>query len=316
VVQTLLFIENRELLAPGSRTRNPVIEWDRLAAATLSQLSPRAQGQSLPGGSTLATQLEKYLHSPGGYTTGTLEKLRQIGAATLRVYLDGPDTTAARAHRPRLSEQRPARRAPASATARVGDALWAWHGANFAEVNALLSAPAEADGLARRARAYRQVLSLMLAQRRPSGLLMSDHAALRELTDRHLVLLEQAGVIDARLRDAALATLLDFHPGAAPTAPGTFAETKAVDAVRAELLSLLDLPGTYELDRLDAQVTTTLDMPPRRRCGACSRTCAIPWLGGTLRSRACSPATLQGRLFLRSTSSTGDANVLARRSTP
>jgi membrane peptidoglycan carboxypeptidase len=61
-----------------------VIEWDRLAHATLMQLAPRAAGESLPGGSTLATQLEKLLHSPGGYTTGGADKLRQIGAATLR----------------------------------------------------------------------------------------------------------------------------------------------------------------------------------------------------------------------------------------
>ena len=105
------------------------------------------------------------------------------------------------------------------------------------------------------------MLSLILAQRRPSGLLISDRAALRELTDRHLVLLEQAGVIDARLRDAALATILEFRPGAVPAPHGSFAETKGVDAVRAELLSLLGVPGTYELDRLDARVTTTLDAP-------------------------------------------------------
>ena len=206
VLETLLFIENRELLEPGARTRNPVIEWDRLAAATLSQLRPRAQGQSLPGGSTLATQIEKYLHSPGGYTAGSFDKLRQIGAATLRAYLDGPDTTATRKRiaLDYLNTVPLAARAGFGELRGLGDGLWAWHGADFAEVNALLSEPESLSNLARRARAYRQVLSLILAQRRPSGLLISDRAALRELTDRHLVLLEQAGVIDARLRDAAL----------------------------------------------------------------------------------------------------------------
>ncbi len=262
VLETLLFIENRELLAAGSPTRNPVIEWDRLAAATFSQLTPRAQGQSLPGGSTLATQLEKYLHSPGGYTAGTSDKLRQIGAATLRAYLDGPDTTATRKRiaLDYLNSVPLAARAGFGELRGLGDGLWAWHGADFAEVNVLLSAPSDASGLARRARAYRQVLSLILAQRRPSGLLISDRAALRVLTDRHLVLLEEAGVIDTRLRDAALATILEFNPGAPPSPPASFAETKAVDAVRAELLSLLGLSGTYQLDRLDAHVTTTLDM--------------------------------------------------------
>jgi membrane peptidoglycan carboxypeptidase len=262
VLQTLLFVENRELLEPGARTRNPVIEWDRLAAATLSQLRPRAQGQSLPGGSTLATQIEKYLHSQGGYTAGSFDKLRQIGAATLRAYLDGPDTTASRKRiaLDYLNSVPLAARAGFGELRGLGDGLWAWHGADFAEVNALLSEPESPGNLARRARAYRQVLSLILAQRRPSGLLISDRSALRELTDRHLVLLEQAGVIDAKLRDAALSTVLEFQPGAAPS-PASFAETKAVDAVRAELLTLLRVEGTYQLDRMDAQVTTTLDMP-------------------------------------------------------
>jgi len=286
VIETLLFIENRELLAAGSPTRNPVIEWDRLAAATLSQLAPRGQGQSLPGGSTLATQLEKYLHSPGGYTAGTRDKLRQIGAATLRAYLDGPDTTAARRRivLDYLNSVPLSARAGFGELRGLGDALWAWHGADFAEVNALLSAPSDASGLARRARAYRQVLSLILAQRRPSGLLISDHAALRELTNRHLVLLEQAGVIDARLRDAALATILEFRPGAPPSPPASFAETKAVDAVRAELLSLLGIPGTYQLDRLDAQATTTLDMPTQTAVRRVLQDLRDPHgLGGTLR---------------------------------
>jgi membrane peptidoglycan carboxypeptidase len=286
VVNTLLFIENRELLAPGSRTRNPVIEWDRLAAASLSQIRPRAQGQSLPGGSTLATQIEKYLHSPGGYTGGTRDKLRQIGAATLRAYLDGPDTSAARKRivLDYLNSVPLAARAGFGELRGLGDALWAWHGADFAEVNALLAAPSDARGIARRARAYRQVLSLILAQRRPSGLLSSDRETLRQLTNRHLVLLADAGVIDARLRDAALATILEFRPGAAPAPPESFAESKAVDAVRAELLSLLGVSGTYQLDRLDAQATTTLDMPTQTAVKRVLQDLRDPnGLGGTLR---------------------------------
>ena len=320
VVQTLLFIENRELLTAGSPQHNPVIEWDRLVHATLTQLAPRTPGQSLPGGSTLATQLEKYLHSPGGYTTGSSDKLRQIGAATLRVYLDGPDTTAARRRivLDYLNSVPLAARAGFGELHGLGDALWAWHGADFAEVNALLAAAplagkSDAKEIARRARAYRQVLSLILAQRRPSGLLVSDRAALRELTDRHLLLLEQAGVIDARLRDAALATILEFRPGAVPASHGSFADTKGVDAVRAELVSLLGVPGTYELDRLDAHITTTLDAPTQmavRRVLADLRDPA--GLGGTL---------LEPRLLARGDPSKvvysfslyereGDANVL------
>jgi membrane peptidoglycan carboxypeptidase len=285
-VETLLFIENRELLAAGARTRNPVIEWDRLAYASLAQLTPRAEGDSLPGGSTLATQLEKYLHSPGGYTAGARDKLRQIAAATLRVYLDGPDTTSARRRivLDYLNSVPLAARAGFGEVRGIGDGLWAWHGADFDVVNQLLAAPAGSVSLRQRARAYRQVLSLILAQRRPSTLLAADRGALRELTDRHLVLLERSGLIDARLRDAALATLLDFESGAPPAPPASFAETKAVDAVRAELLSLLEVPGTYELDRLDAHVTTTLDAPTQEAVRRVLRDLRDPHgLGGSLR---------------------------------
>jgi membrane peptidoglycan carboxypeptidase len=35
LVQSLLFIENRELLDPGTPKRNPAVEWDRLSKAVL-----------------------------------------------------------------------------------------------------------------------------------------------------------------------------------------------------------------------------------------------------------------------------------------
>src|SRR3546814_19686042 len=45
-----------------------------------------------PGGSTIATQLEKMRHSPGGRTDTPVEKLRQMVSASMRAYRDGPDT--------------------------------------------------------------------------------------------------------------------------------------------------------------------------------------------------------------------------------
>ena len=62
-VQSLLFIENRELLDPKYPYRNPALEWDRLARSILQlgihQLDPE---QRVTGGSTLATQMEKFRH--------------------------------------------------------------------------------------------------------------------------------------------------------------------------------------------------------------------------------------------------------------
>ncbi len=54
--------------------------------------------------------------------------------------------------------------------------------------------------------------------------------------------------------------------------------------MRAELLSLLGVSGTYQLDRLDAQVTTTLDMPTQTAVRRVLQDLRDPnGLGGTLR---------------------------------
>ena len=79
VVQTLLFIENRELLEQRYPDRNPAIEWNRLGAAVVSALyqtvDPDARRH---GGSTLATQIEKYRHSADGRTGSVGDKVRQM----------------------------------------------------------------------------------------------------------------------------------------------------------------------------------------------------------------------------------------------
>ena len=48
------------------------------------------------GASTLATQTEKFRHSPAGRTPGGIEKLRQMVTASAHAYLDGPNTEVAR----------------------------------------------------------------------------------------------------------------------------------------------------------------------------------------------------------------------------
>ena len=66
LVDTLLFIENRDLLSNEHRTSNPAVEWKRFARALYDQALARIQpDRDTPGGSTLATQIEKYRHSPG-----------------------------------------------------------------------------------------------------------------------------------------------------------------------------------------------------------------------------------------------------------
>ena len=93
VLNTLLFIENRELLDETNTTINPAVEWDRLGFAGLQLMAKKLGADiNVPGGSTLATQLEKYRHSPDGYTKSLIDKFRQMGSASVRAYLLGPDT--------------------------------------------------------------------------------------------------------------------------------------------------------------------------------------------------------------------------------
>ena len=67
VVQALLYVEDRELLDATRPNMNPVIDWERLAMA-VAQQGLKAVGREHKefGASTLATQLEKFRHSPGG----------------------------------------------------------------------------------------------------------------------------------------------------------------------------------------------------------------------------------------------------------
>ncbi len=59
VVDSILYAENRELLQPGDPRRNPAIEWSRLARAAFSYgIEIVDPGRAVPGGSTLATQME------------------------------------------------------------------------------------------------------------------------------------------------------------------------------------------------------------------------------------------------------------------
>jgi membrane peptidoglycan carboxypeptidase len=260
LVRSLLYVENRELLDAGRPYANPAVEWDRLARAALD-LGGKQLGASgnVPGGSTLATQIEKYRHSPRGLTESPGEKLRQIASASVRAYAEGRDTSALR--------QRLAvtylNTLPLSATPAwgevfgIGDGLRAYYGADPARVAKLLrSRPTSAAEAAERALAFRQVLSLLLSARRPTGLLRSDERALTELSAQYLRRMAQDRVIAPELRDAALAAELHFAP--AHRDMERVAADKGVARMRAWLGASLGA-APYELDRLDLRVSTTLD---------------------------------------------------------
>lgn len=273
VADTLLFIENRELLRADEPRRNPAVEWDRFAGAVaMLPIQAFRPGQRSPGGSTLATQIEKYRHSPDGQTSGGVEKLRQMASASVRAYQDGEDTSEARRRIlvDYLNSTPLTARAGFGEVNGLGDGLWAWFGTDLAIAQRVLSEPTPAATddprpLQLKALAYKQVLALLLAQRRPSYYLIQDRAALDRLADSHLRVLAQAGVIDEALRDAALALPLAFREE--PPAPpySSFIEQKATNAIRAKLLTMLGVPGLYQLDRLDLTAQSTLDAPTQQR---------------------------------------------------
>ena len=248
VVDTLLFVENGELLDPQHPRRNPAIEWDRLAAAGLAYAHRLVDpGHKVPGGSTLATQMEKYRHSPDGKTTGVSEKLRQVASASLRAYLDGPDTTAWRRQLivDYLNSTPLGARPGYGEVIGLGDGLWVWYGTDLATANRVLSAPPSDVNLRWRAQIYKQVLSLLLAQRRPTHYLIENRQALTALTDSYLRLLIDAGIIDAVLAEGARAVALEFRADPPSPDPISFVDRKAPNAVRAR--TLVDAQSVHAL---------------------------------------------------------------------
>lgn len=268
ITETLLFIENRELLGDHVATKNPAIEWDRFAQAAMQRILSGGEG---PGGSTLATQLAKVRHSPDGRTSSVGEKLRQIASASLAAYAGGMRTTQMR----HVIVQDYLNALPLSASPGhgevngLGDGLWVWYGAEPDQVNRLLfneARPSTLHGSSdqvdrERGTAYRQVLSLLLSTRSPSRFLRSSvgRGDLAALTDRYLILLHDAGVIDDRLLAAAREAAPEIRQAPAPSATPPFVARKAASAIRGDLLRLLDAESLPAMDRYDLTAHTTFD---------------------------------------------------------
>ncbi len=267
VVAALLFIEDRELLDERHSRRNPAIDWARMTGATFSLVAEAFSSEKRYGGSTLATQIEKFRHSAEGRTEGVGDKLRQMVSASVRAYQDGSDTTLARRRLvvDYLNSTPLAGRSSFGEVIGLGDGLWAWYGSEFEAANAGLRAtPADASALADKARLFKQVTSLLLAQRRPSYYLEHGFRQLVALTDAHLRVFGRAGLIDDALRDAALAAELRRSPAPPPAPTASPIDQKAASAVRVELLSRLGIRDFYALDRLDLGVDTTVDADVQR----------------------------------------------------
>ena len=264
-VDALLAIEDKNLLDTLHSYRNPAIDWGRLVRAAgsfgASKLGIKTRMQ---GGSTLATQMEKYRHSPGGRTTGPLEKLRQWVCASLRVYKAGENTVAARKE---IALQY-INTAPLGAypghgeVAGLGEGLGLWYGADFDSVNNALKNRAASPLM--RARSLRMVLGMLLAHKRPEFYLVSDTAALGKKTDDYLRILRARGEISESLCTSALSAHVAIKsPLSATESPQGPADplppVKTANMVLDPLMGLLAVHGKYELTRLDCTVKSTLD---------------------------------------------------------
>jgi membrane peptidoglycan carboxypeptidase len=270
VVHTLLFIENRNMLDSKHPTRNPAVEWDRLGKAVIDYSLHKVDSRHpVVGGSTLATQLEKLRHSPRGRTSSPVDKLRQMTSATLAAYQDGRSTLHAQQDIIReYVNSIPLAASPGYGDVQgLGDGLWVWYGADVSKIDPLLLAPEASlspSEMRMRARAYRQTLSLLLALRSPHVYLVQDPQALVTQTDRYLRALAERGVISPRLRDLALKQTVTPLKRAPAHAAVDYIENKAPNTIRMSLLPLLGLPNTYDLDRLDLTVQTTVDQSAQK----------------------------------------------------
>lgn len=267
IVQTVLFVENRDLLDPEKPQQNPAVDWDRFTRAVAGLIIHKAGGSDArpAGGSTLATQIEKFRHSPDGRTDTADEKIQQMVTASLRTYMHGPDTLD---WQERLVMAY-VNNVPLAAISGFGevfglpDGLKAWYGTEFDYANEVLheasaELPINNDRLREQGRIYRQIVALILAHRRPSELLTSATDALEDKTDAYLRILAREGVITAQLADAAMerTPLLTYHE----PPKLDFSKHKLLSAMRAHVLDKTDVETLYELDRFDATVETTVDM--------------------------------------------------------
>jgi membrane peptidoglycan carboxypeptidase len=260
LVDTLLYIENRELPEPKHPQSNPAIEWDRLAKAGLLYTGGKV---GLPfavhGGSTLATQMEKFRHSPEGRTESPIEKLRQVAAASLKAYRDGPDTRPWRRQivLDYVNSMPLAGAVGYGEVHGIGSGLWAWFGLRLSDVRAALaSARTTEDKVA----AYKAVLALIVSLPAPSTWLAGDRDALAERADRYTRALAAAGVLEWEFARAVLRAPLRFLPRAPAPPAVSFAKRKASSAIRIEVARLLGVASLYDLDRLHLEVASTIDV--------------------------------------------------------
>jgi membrane peptidoglycan carboxypeptidase len=277
VLRTLLYIEDRRLGEEGDPRRNPAVDWGRVGWASARYVG-RNIGLPLrvEGGSTLATQIEKYRHSEGGRTRSVVDKLRQMTSASLKVYRDGPDTSQARRQvvLDYLNSMPLAAAAGHGEVRGLGEGLRVWFGVELQHARAALEQPGTSD---EKARLYKQIVTLIYSVRAPSRFLVQRRDELATNVDAYLRLLRADGVVESELADRALAAPLVF-PQTRPAAPQPLplAEGKAAALIRRQLGERLGVQDLYSLDRLHVEAASTIDGELQQATAALFRQLADP----------------------------------------
>jgi membrane peptidoglycan carboxypeptidase len=260
VVGALLFIENRELASDKAiASANPVVEWDRLAKSGFLYIG-RELGLPLKveGGSTLATQLEKYRYSPEGRTFSAGDKLRQMLGASLMVYRTGPDTREARrAIVLDYLNTVPLAAAPGFGEINgLGEGLRAWFNTDLATIRSILLSPGSSR---EKAEAFKEVFSLLAAVRAPGYYLLKDWAALEKRVNFYAHLMAEVGLLEPEFAKSLELASIRLSPRSNFPVREFTVVNKLVSSLRLDLLNFTGIPNLYDLDRLDLEVQSTLD---------------------------------------------------------
>ncbi len=260
LARSLLYIEDRRLDEPSDPRANPVVDWPRLAKATLLY-GGRKLGLPLrlEGASTLATQIDKFRHSPGGITRSATDKLKQMLSASLLAYSEGEDTRAER-HEILLEylNHVPLAAAPGFGEVHgIGQGLKAWFGLPLDAACAALAEPGSGEA---KVRAYKLMLALLCAAHAPTRYLVADRDALRERVDYFTRKLQGVGAIDAEFSRRLLSVPIAFLPRDPAPPRRLTPRLKTAAFLRARLADMLDVHDFYDLDQLDLDVRSTIDV--------------------------------------------------------
>jgi len=264
LINSLCFVENRELCEKDTPQKNPAVEWGRFSNAVFGQFKEKmGLSNDGSGGSTLATQLEKLRHSKGGVTHSPQDKLQQMTTATAKAYQNGFDTTLQRERI--LTDYINAM--PLAAFKGYGevvgfaDGLSLWFGADFDEVNALLSTKQDGlsdDELRPIARAYRQALTLIMAVKQPSEYLIKNRDAMQKRIEGYLNILAENGVISEQLMRLAQQESPEFATQVNPALLVKDAP-KSTDTIRVHLMEELGYDDLVQTELWDLSAQSTID---------------------------------------------------------